>query len=99
MRPRISIRRSVRPSVRPSVGPLPLLENQFLALFSGKDVMYQVVRMICEPHLILCLHLSVRPSLAPKSIHAETQSGRIVACSGLFDVFSTHVNVCYHITA
>ena len=32
----------------------------------------------------MSFHLSVHPSLAPKSIHAETQSGRIVAWSGLF---------------
>ena len=34
--------------------------------------MNQVVRISREPHLILCLHLSVRPSLAPKAIHADT---------------------------
>ena len=58
------------PSVRPSV--TPPWKSQFLALFNCEDIIYQVIRIIWEPYSILCLHLSVRPSLAPNSIYADT---------------------------
>ena len=53
----------------------------------------------------LSFHLSLRLSRAPKSIHAETQSGRIVAWSGLFSFWKktlvtfTHVHNNFNIHA
>ena len=99
MRPRISIRGSVRPSVRPSVrrsvGPLRLCKNRVSRLFLATVrfytetndqptcfeslLYYSVVSPVCSS---ICLSIYVT-----WSIHAETQSGRIFARSGLF-VFS-----------
>ena len=77
---------SVRPSVRLSVCPLRLLENRSFRHFSAammsrikSNTRKNVLRASLET---ISFHLSVHPSLPPKSIHAETQSGRIVA-SGL----------------
>ena len=86
---------SVRPSVRPSVCPLRFLKNRSFRLFSATAMSRIKLSTIWDASRPF--YLSVRPSichsiyltcLAPKSIHAETQSGRIVARSGLFSFYS-----------
>ena len=87
-----SVRPSVRPSVGRSVGPLRLCKNRVSRLFLATVrsytetndqptcfeslLYYSVVSPVCSS---ICLSVYVT-----WSIHAETQSGRIFARSGLF---------------
>ena len=80
----------VGPSVGPYVRPLRFLQNRSFCLFSAAAMLR--IRLNTFWDASRPFYLSVHPSichsinlicLAPKSIHAETQSGRIVARSGL----------------
>ena len=89
---RISIRGSVCPLVRPSVGPLRLCKNRVSRLFLAavRSYIKSNDRQICfESLLYYSVVSSVSSSICLSihvtcSIHAETQSGRIVARSGMF---------------
>ena len=95
----LSFGRSVGPSVGRSVGrsvgPLRLCKTRIFWLIFAEMRSYTVSyeRQSCFESLryyscrFICLsvHLSICPSIyVTLSIHAETQSGRIVARSGLF---------------
>ena len=104
---RRSVRPSVGPSVRPSVRPLRLCKNRVSRLFLATVrsytetndqptcfeslLYYSVVSPVCSS---ICLSVYVT-----WSIHAETQSGRIFARSGLFSFFffvTLRLAVCLH---
>ena len=85
-------------SIRPSVCPLRFLENRSFRHYSvaamlrfKPNTLWDALRLI---HL--SVRLSICPSIyltcpAPKSIHTETQSGRIFARSGLFIYVWSHL--------
>ena len=87
------VRLSIRPSVRPYVRPSRFLKNWSFWHFSASAMLrinsntlwyalrslYQTIRHTICPSIYMYLTW-----LSPKSTHARTQSGRIVAWSGLF---------------
>ena len=100
---RISIRGYVRPSVRPflcpSVCTLRYLKSRSFRLFSAAAMLRIKLNTIWDASRPF--YLSVRLSiyhfihltrLAPKSMHAETRSGRIVTRLGLFIHISAPLN-------